>query len=81
MKLLHLQQLAQLQQVQLQALLQHQLQQHKHQATLTQLAEVSQQLDPSFRASLNGGYFGQCTYYVFNRMAQVGTTNRSQHDG
>ena len=30
-------------------------------------------VDPSFRASLNGGYFGQCTYYVFNRMAQVGT--------
>ena len=30
-------------------------------------------VDPRFRASLNGGYFGQCTYYVFNRMAQVGT--------
>lgn len=30
-------------------------------------------VDPSFRASINGGYFGQCTYYVFNRMAQVGT--------
>lgn len=30
-------------------------------------------VDPTFRASLNGGYFGQCTYYVFNRMAQVGT--------
>ena len=29
--------------------------------------------DPSFVAALNGGYFGQCTYYVFNRMAQVGT--------
>ena len=30
-------------------------------------------VDPSFRAAINGGYFGQCTYYVFNRMAQVGT--------
>jgi len=30
-------------------------------------------VDPSYRAALNGGYFGQCTYYVFNRMAQVGT--------
>ena len=30
-------------------------------------------VDPSFRAAVNGGYFGQCTYYVFNRMAQVGT--------
>ena len=30
-------------------------------------------VDPSFRAAINGGYFGQCTYYIFNRMAQVGT--------
>lgn len=30
-------------------------------------------VDPSYRAAINGGYFGQCTYYVFNRMAQVGT--------
>ncbi len=30
-------------------------------------------VDPSYRAALNGGYFGQCTYYVYNRMAQVGT--------
>ena len=30
-------------------------------------------VNPSFRAAINGGYFGQCTYYVFNRMAQVGT--------
>lgn len=30
-------------------------------------------VDPSYSAALNGGYFGQCTYYVFNRMAQVGT--------
>ena len=30
-------------------------------------------VDPSYRAAINGGYFGQCTYYVFNRLAQVGT--------
>lgn len=28
--------------------------------------------DPTFVAALNGGYFGQCTYFVYNRFAQLG---------
>ena len=33
--------------------------------------------DPSFVAALNGGYFGQCTYYMYNSFAQLGSPIRT----
>ena len=33
--------------------------------------------DPSFVAALNGGYFVQCTYYMYNRFAQLGSPIRT----